>query len=206
MARKGSGLHLTGALQRRGFLATGAAVVGAGLGGAPLPALARDERDERRGAQAGYGPLVADPKGLVDLPKGFQYRVLLRQGDPHSNGTPRPGAADGMGAFRGPGNTTLLCLNHEVGYSGAFPVPKVAGDYDPPALGGTSVVLVGPDREVRQTWISSSGTVQDCAGGPPCSQRVPVPPPPLRPLARGPSTANAAARAAGALDRRTAAQ
>lgn len=162
MARKGLGMRRTGGLQRRGFLATGAAVAGAGLDGAPLPALAQAERSP---AEAGYGPLVADPNGVIDLPKGFHYRVLLRQGDPLSNGTPRPGGADGMGAFRGPGNTTLLCLNHEVGYSGAFPVPKVAGDYDPPALGGTSVVLVGANRQVRQSWISSSGTVRNCAGG-----------------------------------------
>lgn len=30
----------------------------------------------------GYGPLVPDSNGLLDLPKGFRYRVLSREGDP----------------------------------------------------------------------------------------------------------------------------
>jgi hypothetical protein len=28
------------------------------------------------GGSAGYGELVPDPGGLIDLPKGFQYRVI----------------------------------------------------------------------------------------------------------------------------------
>lgn len=84
-----------------------------------------------------------------------------------SDGTPRPGAADGMAAFPGPQNTTVLCLNHELRYTGsaAYPVPHVAGDYDSNAVGGTSVVLVGPNRSAQQMWVSSSGTVRNCAGG-----------------------------------------
>lgn len=30
---------------------------------------------------AGYGPLVPDPQGLLDLPQGFSYRVLSSLGD-----------------------------------------------------------------------------------------------------------------------------
>ena len=30
----------------------------------------------------GFGPLVADPAGLLDLPQGFSYKVVSRVGDP----------------------------------------------------------------------------------------------------------------------------
>ncbi|MBH0245909.1 DUF839 domain-containing protein, partial [Streptomyces cavourensis] len=44
----------------------------------------------------GYGPLVPDPDGLLDLPKGFRYRVLSREGDPLRSGEGQvPGNHDG---------------------------------------------------------------------------------------------------------------
>lgn len=44
----------------------------------------------------GYGPLVPDPAGLLDLPKGFRYRVLSREGAPLPSGEGRtPGNHDG---------------------------------------------------------------------------------------------------------------
>jgi len=154
-------------VSRRRFIAASLAAAGLAATIDPLAALAQG-RGNGRGSAAGYGPLVTDPNGLLDLPAGFKYKLLLKQGDLLSDGrTPRPGNADGMGAFPGPRNTTVLCLNHELRYEGgsAFPVPPVAGDYDPQAIGGTSVVHVGPNREVLGSWISSSGTVRNCAGG-----------------------------------------
>ena len=47
----------------------------------------------------GYGPLVPDPAGLFDLPKGFSYTVVSRFGDPMSDGFVTPGKADGMACF-----------------------------------------------------------------------------------------------------------
>jgi secreted PhoX family phosphatase len=145
---------------RRRFLAAGMGAAGLALAGGPLAALAQNGPPSAAG-------LVPDPAGLLDLPRGLHYRVLMRLGEPLSDGTPRPAATDGMAAFAGPNNTTVLCLNHELRYTGsnAFPVPHVAGDYDPNAIGGTSVLLVGPDRRVRESWISSSGTVRNCSGG-----------------------------------------
>ena len=50
---------------------------------------------------AGYGPLVPDPNGLLDLPKGFEYRVLSREGDQLLSGEGTvPSNHDGMAAFR----------------------------------------------------------------------------------------------------------
>lgn len=149
-------------LARRRFL-TGIGGGGLGLalggltGGLPRTAL----------ASSSYGALIPDPNGLVDLPEGFQYRVLGRLGDRLSDGTLRPGASDGMGAFPGPNNTTILCLNHEQRYTGStsYPVPHVADDYDPNAVGGTSIIQVGANRKAIGSWVSSSGTVRNCAGG-----------------------------------------
>lgn len=154
-----------GSVTRRRFIAASLATAGLAYAANPLAALAQGGG---RGSDDGYGPLIPDPNGIIDLPAGFQYKLLLKQGDLLSDGkTKRPGNADGMGAFPGPRNTTILCLNHELQFQGGsqFPVPAVAGNYDPQAIGGTSVVQVGPNREVQQSWISSSGTVRNCAGG-----------------------------------------
>lgn len=51
----------------------------------------------------GYGPLVPDPKGLLDLPEGFRYRVLSREGDRLRSGEgPVPSNHDGMTALAAP--------------------------------------------------------------------------------------------------------
>ena len=50
--------------------------------------------------QAGFGPLLTDPKGRLALPAGFQYRELSPLGGALANGDPVPGWHDGMAAFR----------------------------------------------------------------------------------------------------------
>ena len=52
-----------------------------------------------RGGRVGYGALVPDPAGFIDLPQGFTYRVLSKLGDTMSDGFTVPDAADGMGCF-----------------------------------------------------------------------------------------------------------
>ena len=61
----------------------------------------------------GYGPLVKDPNGILDLPKGFHYKMISKKGDLMSNGDKVPAVHDGMAAFRGEKNTTILVRNHE---------------------------------------------------------------------------------------------
>jgi secreted PhoX family phosphatase len=53
----------------------------------------------RSSIAAGYGPLEADPRQLLDLPRGFSYRVISALGDPMDDGLRVPDHADGMGAF-----------------------------------------------------------------------------------------------------------
>ena len=83
---------------RRNFIRTGALTV-ASAGSlanvilATSPAAARGRRPFR-----GYGELVADPNQLLDLPRGFQYRVLSQEGDVMGSGVV-PGSHDGMASF-----------------------------------------------------------------------------------------------------------
>ena len=97
-------------ISRRGFLASGAAVTLGFLG----------LRQAARGAQSvigeayGYGPLVPDPQGLLDLPEGFSYRVISKFRDAMDDGLLVPAKPDGMGAFPGPNGLTVLVRNHEL--------------------------------------------------------------------------------------------
>src|SRR5688572_24547277 len=123
----------TKAVDRRTFLRNSALMGGTlavgGLAGAgPLHALG-----QRAAAGAplrrvdGYGPLVL--KGDLWLPQGFEYQIISRQGQPQSDGTITPGIFDGMAAYRGPENTTILIRNHENRRrSGELPV-VVPGEY-----------------------------------------------------------------------------
>lgn len=128
------------------------------------------------GAGSGLGPLVPDPKGLLDLPPGFTYR-LFSAGQRNITDDPRwnhrltdgdlvPGAHDGMGAFPGPHETTILVRNHELTL-GEFPAvdPALRRRYDPLAPGGTTTLWVRPDRTLARDFGSLSGLVRPCAGG-----------------------------------------
>ena len=95
-------------VSRRQFLKSAAAVsIGfAGLHrhlawGAPAP-------------ENSFGPLIADPGGILDLPEGFSYRVLARAGELMDDGLRLPGAADGMAAFPGPEGRVVLVCNQEL--------------------------------------------------------------------------------------------
>ena len=68
----------------------------------------------RGGRTQGYGPLVADPAGLLDLPEGFSYRVISSFGQMMDDGDTVPDNADGMGAFPGPHGMVILVRNHEL--------------------------------------------------------------------------------------------
>src|SRR5687767_9414785 len=62
----------------------------------------------------GYGPLVPDPQRLLDLPSGFSYQIVSREGDAMSDGLRTPAAFDGMACFPIPGlpDRVALVRNH----------------------------------------------------------------------------------------------
>ncbi len=130
-----------------------------------------------------FGPLVADPAGIVDLPEGFTYRILARQGEPMSDGFKAPGAPDGMAAFPVDGGKLVLVRNHELNLKtaarGPFPDnSRLPDGFDPamshdggkggqlPHLGGTTNLVFDPATgETLSQFLSLTGTDRNCAGG-----------------------------------------
>ena len=155
----GAGLAIAGSL---------APVISSAAGASPGTAL-----DGQRRRRTGYGPLVADPAGLLDLPEGFRYVAFSSAGtDVLDSGVPVPSFHDGMAAFRGRGRRTLLVRNHEiepedVEEEGAAPVPTTgAPTYDPNGTGGTTTLVVDRHRGLESHTVSLAGTLNNCAGGP----------------------------------------
>ena len=157
-------------LSRRKFFVSGAAALG---GMASLGSVVSHAASFKKSQCAinGYGDLVPDPNGLLDLPKGFQYRVFSEEATPMLSGGLVPSSHDGMGAFAAEGGKTILVRNHEMDVDdvvedGLTPVALVEGTvYDPEATGGTTNLLIGRDRQLMNDWVSLSGTLDNCAGG-----------------------------------------
>ena len=150
---------------RRQFLrATGSAFAALAASGCARNGLASAP------AFAGYGPLVADPAGLLDLPPGFSYRVLSSLGDAMDDGGTVPDHADGMGCFDLGGGKLALVRNHELNPgqpAGAVLASGYGRDADGNVLPGgtTTLVLDAATLRVERQFRSLSGTLRNCAGG-----------------------------------------
>ncbi|MEV5340619.1 PhoX family protein [Streptomyces sp. NPDC052676] len=116
----------------------------------------------------GYGPLVPDPNGLLDLPKGFRYTVLSREGDPLRSGEgPVPSNHDGMAALPGRGGRVHLVRNHENRATARLGVPTVDGlTYDPAGKGGCTALTLNARGDVLDERVAIAGTAVNCSGGP----------------------------------------
>jgi secreted PhoX family phosphatase len=137
------------------------------------------------GSQAapfGYGPLQKDPKGILNLPKGFSYKIISKKGEKMDDGLLLPGGSDGMGAFQGKSGRTIVVRNHEIspdsledggfGSNNELLSSLQAGqfyDYGKgvlPALGGTSTFVFNEKTgELEKQFMSLAGTTRNCAGG-----------------------------------------
>lgn len=152
------------------------------LQGIALAAMSPSARPASQGA-AGFGRLVPDPDRVLDLPEGFSYRVVSRQGERMDDGLLVPAQADGMAAFEGPGGTVVLVCNHEnhpaLAERGPFgPNRELLGAIDParvydigggrtPGNGGTTTVVYDPrSGSTVRRHLSLAGTEYNCAGGP----------------------------------------
>ncbi|GLW62263.1 hypothetical protein Arub01_05070 [Actinomadura rubrobrunea] len=118
------------------------------------------------GEAYGYGPLVPDPKGVLDLPKGFSYTAFSAQGDTIESGGLVPGKHDGTATFKGPRpGVTRLVRNHEQTDSGVKPTAPARLVYDPAAYGGTTTLDVDRNGRLISQYVSLAGTATNCAGG-----------------------------------------
>ncbi len=161
-------------VSRRTFV-QGSAAIGGGLAiGGPLSALAANTAQGAVPAAAGYGKLfptveIETGQKFLALPRGFRYRLINKSGDPMRDGSPTPGIFDGMGAFKGPKNTTVLIRNHENrSRPGEITVPvPTSKRYDPnvEVRGGNTKLVVGPDRKLQEVFGVLGGTHTNCAGG-----------------------------------------
>ena len=132
----------------------------------------------------GFGPLVADPAGIFDLPAGFAYTIISRHGEMMSDGFVTPGKPDGMAAFP-LGADAARCVivrNHEIdmnhkcprpfdGVDGALVKAASARAYDagngtPLAGGTTNLVFNTKTQKIERSFLSLVGTERNCAGGP----------------------------------------
>lgn len=136
-----------------------------------------------RSPNVGYGELISDPEGILNLPKGFTYKIISRKGEKMDDGLLLPGASDGMAAFKGKKGRVIVVRNHENGpelfANGAFGtnnelLDKISPDrfYDYgkktlPSLGGTSTFVYDPrSGKIEKQFLSLAGTARNCAGGP----------------------------------------
>lgn len=128
------------------------------------------------------GVLKTDPKGYMDLPEGFSYKVIAKAGTKMADGFLVPGRADGMGAFTGPNGKVILVCNHENSPNsiedspfgkenelmGQMDQSKIydAGSGKMPGLGGTSTLIYNEQTQtVEKHYLSLVGTYRNCAGG-----------------------------------------
>lgn len=120
-------------------------------------------------AFSGYGPLLPDPNGLLDLPEGFSYRLLSSLGDVMSDGGAVPDKADGMGCLDLGNGEIVLVRNHElVPSDGAGgPIAHGFGTYNGDIVPGgtTNIVLDAETLEVKREFRSLGGTIRNCSGG-----------------------------------------
>ncbi|QQS48430.1 MAG: DUF839 domain-containing protein [Acidobacteriota bacterium] len=166
-------------LSRRAFLGTGAAA-GAALAfhrlvlRGDLYATGRYGDLIAKAGEGAYGPLhpgAAKNTGemLLAVPEGFEYNVFGRTGDKMADGRPTPRSHDGMAAFE-VGSELRLVRNHEINNGlGAEGVTLGGPDksYDRLAGGGTTTLVIDPEtRELKRDFVSLSGSLHNCAGGP----------------------------------------
>ena len=124
--------------------------------------------------QGSYGPLFPTAskntgETYLALPKGFSYTLFGKTGTPMSDGNPTPRAHDARAAFSGNGVIRLV-RNHEINAGKGEPdvtISRSAPAYDRLAGGGTTTILIDPrTRELVRDFVSSNGTLHNCAGGP----------------------------------------
>ncbi len=127
--------------------------------------------------------LVRDSNGYLDLPEGFNYKIISKAGQKMDDGFLVPGRPDAMGTFQGNTDSqVILVRNHEnspepldnspfgrenellsrINSSSLYD----AGRMQRPSLGGTTTLVFNENsQEVESQHLSLAGTNRNCAGG-----------------------------------------
>jgi len=163
---------------RRKFLTLASATAAGTTMLAPLEAFYARVASGEPTSGIGYGPLTPklpvnaseltntvagdlSREAILALPPGFNYRAISITGQEMSDGTLVPAGHDGMAAFPGPRNTTLLVRNHELSTSlpATYNYP-VSGSprRSNTALGGTTTLQIGNQGQVLKHFVSLAGT------------------------------------------------
>ncbi len=161
-------------LNRRLFLKGTGALAFSGLVSCSL---ILPKEQEKRNKNFGYGPLQADPQGLLDLPAGFTYQVISRLGDVMSDELHVPDRADGMGCIGLSKDKVALIRNHELKPKHLPQQPasiqtltsRFAFDVNPQGIalpGGTSTIIYNlVTQQIEREYLSLIGTIRNCSGG-----------------------------------------
>ena len=178
-------------LRRREFLErSGACLLGAAAGLVSFPSAVRGgllqtATSGAAGAEGtpGFGPLRRDPENILDLPKGFSYRIISMAGQRMKDGFIVPSLPDGMAAFPGPAGTTVILRNHEFRFGhpdtlGPFGGKKrlwkkldkaLVYDWTPdgtPCLGSVTTIVYDTKRKkTKSQYLSLAGTMTNWSGG-----------------------------------------
>ena len=73
-----------------------------------------------------FGELRADPRKILDLPKGFGYTIISEQHSLMDDGLLTPGQADGMAAFQNKnGNIMVFLTQYLSDFLPSLPPPLV---------------------------------------------------------------------------------
>ena len=153
-------------LSRRKFCSLTGIGVGSAILAAPIKNLYGNLAQGKLAFADKISSLVQDPQGILDLPAGFQYKILSRVGETMNDGHVVPNQHDGMAAFKAKDGQTILVRNHEVHPLQA--VNNLAADlpqYDRNCSGGTTTLIVDRDRNLTKHYLSLAGTNRNCAGG-----------------------------------------
>ncbi len=126
---------------------------------------------------SGYGQLNSDADGILDLPEGFNYKVISQLGHVMSDGLTVPDRADGMGCLKWDEDRVVLVRNHElslydIGRSSAqlqaIDKERVYDSTSDGAVvpGGTTNILFNMNTgKVEREFLSLVGTIRNCSGG-----------------------------------------
>ena len=131
----------------------------------------------------GFGPLLPDPDGYLDLPEGFSYKIISWSGTRMNDRFVVPSLADGMAAFPGPDGSTVILRNHEFRFGHAASLGPFGSEeklwtkldrsliYDrtpdgAPCLGSvTTIVYDTRQKRTKSQHLSLAGTMTNCSGG-----------------------------------------